>query len=111
MSDSFKEFTTAALARRQAKAIDVALGNPRRGVNVGRGPHAQVPDAYAPGAVGWTASECDVIVHGTGTALLVMSAAAEATHGSVAKVDGVDVTVNVRTNAKTRPAKYKLPGE
>jgi hypothetical protein len=112
MSDSFKEYPSAAIARQQAKAIDVALGNPRRGVNVGRGPHAQVPDVYSPGAVGWTASECDVLVDASsGNALLVMSDAAEAKHGVTVRVDGVDVTVSVRANSKTKPAKYRLPGE
>lgn len=109
MSYSCKEYLTKALAIEQSKAIDKALGLPRKGRNVGLGPHAPIPAVYTPGAIGWTATECAIDEDPvTKTALLTLTGAA----GALGKRDVVvagktvklDLTVGVLA---TKPAKYE----
>lgn len=109
----YKEFATKAEAAEQAKAIDKALGLPRRGVNIGRGPHAPIPDTYVPGAVGWTETECAIIEDaGTGSACLVITEAAFALGKRDIVVDGKTVKLDLTKDVVSeKPTKYKKPEE
>lgn len=106
---SYKEYATKASAIEHSRAIDKALGMPKKGVNIGSGPHAPIPDVYTPGAIGWTATECAIDEDPVSkTALLTLTAAAVALGKRDVVVDGktvkVDLTVGVLA---TKPAKYK----
>jgi len=108
MSDKYQEHPTAAIATDVRDAVDVVLGMPRKGVAIGKGPHAPIPATHSPGAVGWTEHECDVATDAqSGTALVVVTPAAVAVGvRSVlvnSKTVNVDLTVNV---LNTKPAKY-----
>jgi hypothetical protein len=109
MTDAFKDFVSKAAALDQAAAIDQQLGYPRKGTNVGRPPHVVIPASYTPGALGWTATACDVTEDVSGTALLTTTQEAVVTVGKrTVTVPGkgaiaVDLTAGV---ANAKPAKY-----
>ena len=62
-----RTFRTLAEARKVQRALNIAGGFPKRGRNVGRGPHVVIPDEYSPGAPGWTAEAVAVLDKGDGS--------------------------------------------
>lgn len=113
MTERYQEHLTKAAAIEQSKAIDKALGLPRKGRNVGPGPHAPIPDVYTPGAVGWTASECSVIEDPVSkTACLILTDAAVALGKRSVVVDGKTVSVDLAKDVLlVKPAKYDPKAE
>lgn len=51
-------------ARRHMAGLRAVHGLPRRGVNVGKPPHAAVPSEYSDGAVGWTSDAVPLVKDG-----------------------------------------------
>lgn len=73
---------SALLADRTLKAINRRLGIPRRGRNVGRGPHAVIGSLDAQGKrIGWTETEVDLEETEDGQRLMPLTRRIEALDG------------------------------
>lgn len=93
----------------QIKAIDRALGLPRKGVNIGKAPHAPVPDSYSPGAVGWTETECTLLENDARDVCLILTDAAVALGKLDVVVDGKTVKLDLTKDVlPAKPEKFNL---
>ncbi len=104
---TYKVYPSRVFAEDALGAIDKALNHPTKGVNVGAGPHADVPAVFAPGAVGWTATECSADEAPDGTILVTLTGRASALGKLAVTVAGklvqLDLTADVVTE---RPVKF-----
>lgn len=64
MSEEYSGRLTPVQALAVMTRLKAHFGMPKKdaSVNVGKGPWAKVPDAYSPGAPGWSARPCRVVL-------------------------------------------------
>ena len=112
VANSYKEFATLGAAKSQARAIDKALGLPAKGVNVGNPPHADVPDSYTAGALGWTATQCAELQDPLSESVLLVLGEEAALLGKrdVTTDDGKVVSLDLTDALLALPEKYETEG-
>jgi hypothetical protein len=95
MSTRVKVYADEATARRQHAALSQAVGYPAKGVNVGRGPHVEIPDEPTrENIAGWTTELTELVETREGFGVVVTDRV-EAMQGKRETIDGARVTIDV----------------
>jgi len=109
MTVRVKVYVDEATARRQHAALAKAAGYPAKGVNVGRGPHVEIPDVpTAENSIGWTTELTELVETREGFGVVVTDRV-EAMQGKRETIDGARVTIDVSGAEDTKAEDVLAP--